>query len=260
MPQFAQINGVALHYDYRPGTAAMPVVLANSLGTDFRIWDDVVAALPAGTPVLRMDKRGHGLSALGPVTIAGLAADFAGLMDHLGLNAALICGVSVGGLIAQSLATSRPDLCAELVLCCTGMKIGDGSTWNPRIDAVRQDGIAPIADAILERWFSPDYRETRQTDLAGYRAMLTRTDAEGYARVCEAIRDADLTAAAATIRQPTTCIAGSADLATPPALVQALASALPMGRFQLIEGVGHLPCIEAPAEVATAILRHLGQA
>lgn len=251
--QFIVIDGRSLHCAFRPGTG-QPVVFANSLGTDLRIWEGVAALLPPDRPLLMLDKRGHGLSSSGPVSIAALAQDVAAAMDHFGLKGAVGCGVSAGGLIMQSLAVQRPDLLSAAVLCCTGMKIGDAATWNPRIGAARSTGIAPMRDAVMERWFSPGFRASRKAELEGYGNMLIRTDAESYARVCEAIRDCDLTADAPGITQPVVCIAGSGDLATPPALVQALAAALPFARYSEIPDCGHLPCIEAPQTVAEAIL------
>lgn len=251
--EFITVDGRSLHCAFRPGSGR-PVVFANSLGTDLRIWDGVAALLPEDRPLLMIDKRGHGLSSSGPVTIAALAGDVAAAMDHFGLTGAVACGVSVGGMIMQSLAVQRPDLVSAAVLCCTGLKIGDAATWDPRISAARTTGIAPMKDAVLERWFSPGFRETRCAELEGYGNMLTRTDGEGYARVCEAIRDSDLTADAARIAQPCVCIAGGDDLATPPALVRALADALPDARFTEIPDCGHLPCIEAPQAVADAVL------
>lgn len=256
MSQFAQIDGRCLHYSFRPGTGRA-VVFANSLGTDLRIWDNVIAALPSDTPVLRLDKRGHGLSALGPVTIPALAEDMAALMDLLDLKDALVCGVSVGGMIAQQLTHMRPDLVSELVLMCTGLKIGDTDSWNPRIETVRNEGILPLAEPILERWFSTGFRASRPVELAGYHAMLTRTDAESYARVCEAIRDSDLREIAPQLNTPALCIAGAEDLATPIPVVLTLCNALPQAQFQVLDNIGHLPCIEAPDIISRTLTERL---
>lgn len=254
MPQFQTINGRVLHYAFRDGDRTRrAIVFTNSLGTDLRLWDAVLASLPKDVPVLRIDKRGHGLSADGPISIALLAEDTAALMDHFGLARAVVCGVSVGGMIAQALAVARPDLVSAAIFSNTGMTIGTADNWNQRIDTVRRDGIASIADAIVERWFSPDYMARDPDGFAGYRAMLVRTPAEGYARVCEAIRDADLTATAADITQPVICIAGEQDKSTPPEVVRTLAAALPDARFTLLPGVGHLPCIEQPGAILTAL-------
>ena len=110
-----------------------------------------------------------------------------------------------------------------------------------------------MATAILERWFSAQFRAKQQTDLAIYRNMLTRTPADGYAAACAALRDTDSTAATRTITVPTHCIAGSADLSTPPDLVRALSALIQGATFEVIADCGHLPCIEAPKTVAQAI-------
>lgn len=249
---FVALNDLTLHYRYSAGVG-VPIIFLNSLGTDFRIWDAVIDQLPTNAPLLCMDKRGHGLSDDGTITMDLLAHDVAALMDHLGLTKALICGVSVGGMIAQGLASSRPDLVAGLILCCTGAQIGDAESWNARIETVQTSGIASMSDAILERWFSDGFRATRLAELAGYRNMLTRTSIVGYTGVCAAIRDSDLTDSTARLTVPTLCIAGANDLATPPALVETLAGLIQGARFQMIEDCGHLPSIEQPAATAQAI-------
>lgn len=254
---FVTLNGVTLHYRYHPG-AGVPVVCLNSLGTDFRIWDGVIAGLSADVPVLCLDKRGHGLSDEGEITMTLLVADVAALMDHLGLSHAVICGVSVGGMIAQGLAAARPDLAAGLVLCCTGTRIGDAEGWNARIDTVRRDGIAAMSEAILERWFSTGFREAETAALAGYRNMLTRTPTAGYAGVCAAIRDTDFTDQSARLALPASCLAGAEDLATPPDLVAALAETIPGATVEILDGCSHLPCIEAPEAVARVIREMTG--
>ncbi|UOA34280.1 3-oxoadipate enol-lactonase 2 (plasmid) [Sulfitobacter sp. DSM 110093] len=141
---FVTFNGVTHHYRFRAGVGT-PIVFLNSLGTDFRIWEEVINHLDGQPPILCMDKRGHGLSDDGPITMDDLVGDVAALMDHLDVKGALICGVSVGGLIAQGLATARPDLISALVLCCTGSRIGDAEGWNARIETTQTSGIASMS-------------------------------------------------------------------------------------------------------------------
>ncbi|MBL1404615.1 MAG: 3-oxoadipate enol-lactonase [Rhizobiales bacterium] len=263
MSQFLKIdnnNGDALvlHYRFREGEAGIkPIVFANSLGTDFRIWDGVIDLLPANIPVLCFDKRGHGLSEIldqtGLTSIEQLAGDMAALMDHFKIKDATICGVSVGGMIAQSLSASRPDLIRAAVFSNTSYKMGTVDNWNPRIGAVRDTGIEPMSDMILERWFSKKFISEKPSDYLGYKAMLVRTHAEGYARVCEAIRDANFEEQCSKITQPSICIAGSDDLGTTPDVVEKLANALPNSQFRVLSDVGHLPCIEAPQKIVDAL-------
>ncbi|WP_394178419.1 3-oxoadipate enol-lactonase [Yoonia maritima] len=254
---FANVNDVTLHYRYRAGSGTA-VVFLNSLGTDFRIWDEVIADIDPDTPVLCMDKRGHGLSDDAEITMDLLVADVAALMDQLEIKNALICGDSVGGIIAQGLAATRADLVSGLVLCCTGAKIGDADGWNARINAVLSDGIAPIADTIMERWFSPGYISAQPAGLAGYRNMLVRTSAVGYAGVCSAIRDTDYREQTAQLTVPTHCVAGTADMSTPVPLLQELATMIKGATLEVIEGVGHLPCIEVPKRVAATVTNMRG--
>jgi 3-oxoadipate enol-lactonase len=252
---FKALNGVVLHVQDL-GPAERPVlVFSNSLGTDFRIWNDVVARLGDQFRIVLYDKRGHGLSELGetPYRIADHVADLAALLDELAIEGAIVCGLSVGGLVAQGLYASRPELVSGLILSDTAHRIGSAALWNDRMAAIEKGGIASIAEAILERWFSKDLRDNDPVALAGWRAMLTRTPEAGYLGTCAAIRDADFTEEAGRIAVPTLCIVGDQDGATPPELVRQTADLIPGARYQVIAGAGHLPCIERPAEVARLI-------
>lgn len=255
---FGRFNQQILHFRDDSPEGALAIVFANSLGTDFRIWDDVAARLAGnGTPprLLRYDLRGHGLSDAppAPYRIEDHIADLAALMDGRGIRNALVVGLSVGGLIAQGLAAERPDLVRALVLCDTAHRIGSVEMWNARIDAVRSGGIAGIADAILARWFSAEFRDHAPVKLAGYRNMLTRTPAEGYVGTCAALRDADLTETTRRLGQPALCLVGAEDGATPPDLVKSMSDLIPRSGFEIVAGVGHLPCIERPDLVAARI-------
>lgn len=247
-----------LHYGFRPAGGDAPVVVfANSLGTDLRVWDRVVALLPEDWGILRHDMRGHGLSVARPgLTIETMASDVETLLDHLGITRFAGVGLSVGGLIMQRLALRRSAAMTHLMLADTAAKIGTPEVWNPRIEAVLKNGIPSISKTILARWFAPAYAETE--DFALWQMMLERTPAQGYADVCAAIRDADYTADLARILVKTLVVAGSDDASTPPALVRATAEAILGARFIEIADAGHLPCVEQPAVLAALLQQHLG--
>ncbi|HEY9539524.1 MAG TPA: 3-oxoadipate enol-lactonase [Kiloniellaceae bacterium] len=252
---FRQLNGVVLHVQDLGAADKPALVFSNSLGTDFRIWNDVVGQFADRFRIVLYDKRGHGLSEIDkpPYTIADHVADLAALLDDLAIEGAIVCGLSVGGLIAQGLYASRPELVSGLVLCDTAHKVGTAEMWNTRSAAIEKGGLASIAEAILERWFSRDLRDNDPVALAGWRAMLTRTPQAGYLGTSAAIRDADFTEEAKRIAVPTLCMVGAEDGATPPALVRELADLIPGARYEVIEGAGHLPCIERPVAVARLI-------
>lgn len=266
--RFARVNGVVLHHEVSgaDGGGDRPVVVfSNSLGTDLRIWDAVVDALAGDYRIIRYDKRGHGLSEAtpAPYRMTDHVADLSALLDHLGVRRAAIVGLSVGGMIAQGLAALRPDLVTALVLSNTAHRIGTAELWNDRIETVTSRGIGAMSDAILERWFTPSFRSADNPDFKGYEAMLTRTPVAGYAGTCAALRDADLTESTRALALPVLLIGGDQDGSTPPDLVRSTAALIASSRFELIEGSGHIPCVERPevfARLVSGFLREAGHA
>jgi 3-oxoadipate enol-lactonase len=254
--QVIQTKSGVLHYRVSELVPARKtLVFINSLGSDFRIWDDVVAGLGERYNIVLHDKAGHGLSSqrAGASTIAAFAEDLEAVLEHLKLDRVYVCGISVGGLIAQNLYHKRPDLVRGLILSNSGLKIGNTEMWGTRIAAIQAGGIASISDAILERWFAPQFRNGRPQELAIYKNMLERTPQAGYVACCEAIRGADFTAQAEAIKVPVLCIAGEHDGSTPPALVESMAAHIPKARYELISGAAHLPCIEYPELYTTLV-------
>ncbi|WP_035252254.1 3-oxoadipate enol-lactonase [Actibacterium atlanticum] len=259
--QVVCLNNLSLHWQEDGDPTGHPVVFANSLGTDLRLWDQIVPLLPAGLRLIRFDKRGHGLSDCppAPYTLDNLTHDAEGLLDHIGIQGCTFVGLSIGGMVGQLLASRRPDLIGALVLSNTAAKMGDAAMWNTRIDAIKADGIEPLGDAIMERWFSADFRAT--DDLCLWRNMLTRTPQEGYIGCCHAIAGADLTDISKRLSLPTMGIAGAQDGASPPDLVQGTIAMIAGAKCHTMQGVGHLPCVEDPTQYAallTAFLKELG--
>lgn len=258
---FANINGTVLHHEFLTEDEEAPVVvLINSLGADFRIWLPLIDELTANWSILLYDKRGHGLSDRGrtPYTIEDHADDLIGLCRHVGIRKAVFVGLSVGGLIAQAFYRKKPEMVRKIVLSNTAHKIGTPEIWNPRIEAIENGGVESVADGVLERWFTPAFRERRRADLAGYRNMLVRQDAGGYAETCRAIRDADYTATVSGIKVPVLALSGDQDGSTPPDLVRNTASMIPGARFEVIASCGHIPCIEQPEKLAELLTAFVG--
>jgi 3-oxoadipate enol-lactonase len=252
---FGLFNHQVLYFKDETVREPRAIVFANSLGTDLRIWDDVAAYFAGAFRILRYDLRGHGLSEAppGPYSIDDHVGDLGALLDAREIMGAIVVGLSVGGMIALGLAARRADLVHALVLCDTAHRIGTSGMWNARIAAIREGGMGAIADAVLERWFSSEFRRTRSVELVGYRNMLARMPVEGYVGTCAAVRDADLTEASRGLMQPTLCLAGEEDSVTPPELVRSLSALIPNAAFAMVPEAGHLPCIEQPKALASRI-------
>lgn len=257
--QIIDLGDIHLHYEDRGPADGQAIVFANSLGTDFRLWDKIVPTLPDGLRVVRFDKRGHGLSACppAPYTMGALVRDAERLLEGLGIGECIFVGLSIGGMIAQGLATKRPDLVKAVVLSNTAAKIGTREIWDERIAAVRKGGIEAIADTVLERWFSADFRQG--PEFLGWRAMLTRTPVEGYIGCAAAIAGTDFYTTTATLPQPVLGIGGDIDGSTPADLVRETAELAPKGRFELVRGAGHLPCVERPEDYARILNRFIAE-
>jgi 3-oxoadipate enol-lactonase len=260
--KFVKANGLAIHYLDQGRRDAPPVVFINSLGCDLRIWTEVAAILAPEFRVITYDNRGHGLSESGPdrCEMADYAHDLMGLLDRVGVGRATIVGLSIGGMIAQEFYRQRPDRIAALVLCDTAAKIGTEESWDQRIAQVERGGVEEIADSVLERWFTADFRASRAAELAGMRAMLTRTPRQGYIAACGALRRADLRPYASEIGTPTLCLVGDEDGSTPVALVKETAALIAGSRFEIIQGAGHLPNVEKPSIVARLVAEHARRA
>ncbi|MFW6070162.1 MAG: 3-oxoadipate enol-lactonase [bacterium] len=257
--RFLTVAGVTLHYTLEGEGDGLPLVFINSLGTDLRIWDDVLPQLPAQHPVVRHDKRGHGLSDCppGPYRIGDHSEDVARLLAHLGIEEAIVIGISVGGVIALDFAIAHPDVVRGLILCDTAPRIGTMDFWEQRVRMIREKGLPQMAESILERWFAPQFAEEQPAAYRGYQNMLARMPDEGYAATSLALGEADLRDAVHTIEAPALVLCGAEDQATPPDVGRELAESLPNARFEVIEGAAHLPCIERPQATAEKINQFL---
>jgi 3-oxoadipate enol-lactonase len=260
--RFLRANGLVVCCSDEGRRDGPALVFINSLGTDLRIWDDVASILSPDFRIVRYDKRGHGLSELGPdrCDMADYARDLAALLERLGVARATVVGLSIGGLIAQELYRQRPELCAALVLSDTAAKIGTDESWDARIADIERGGIEAIADSVLERWFTADFRANRQDELAGWRAMLTRTPKQGYLAACGALKRADLRPYAGTIQAATLCLVGEEDGSTPVSIVRETAGLIKGARFEILRGAGHVPNIERPQAFAALVAEHAERA
>jgi 3-oxoadipate enol-lactonase len=252
------VNGTAIFYRLDGSPDAPIVILSSSLGTTHAMWEAQLPALIARFRVLRYDTRGHGASAAPPgrYDLQSLARDALGLLDELGIERASFCGLSLGGMTGMWLAAHAPERIERLVVASSASQLGTPETWNARIEAVRRGGMAAIAESVIERWFTPEFRRDSPAPVERIRQMLLSCPAHGYAACAAAVRDMDQRGDLASIPLPTLVICGSRDPATPPEHSRLIAERVPGAR--LVElSAAHLCNIEAEQAFNRAVLEFL---
>jgi 3-oxoadipate enol-lactonase/4-carboxymuconolactone decarboxylase len=244
---------VELFYDLTGPEGAPVVAFSNSIGTTLEMWDRQVPALSDRYRCVRYDTRGHGRSPVvdRPITIEDLADDLAGLLDALGIEQAHIVGLSLGGMTAQAFGARHPERAQSLVLMATSAYLPHG--WNERAAIVRANGMGAIVEAVLARWFTPDFAAVHPEAVEPLRARFLQNDPKGYAACCEAIRDMDLRPSNAALTQPTLIIAGADDPATPVTMMEEIRTRIPQAELIVLPRAAHILAVERPE----AVNRHL---
>jgi 3-oxoadipate enol-lactonase len=241
----AESDHAQIHYAFEGQPGKPVLVLSNSLGTNFSMWDPQIPDFLKSFRVLRCDTRGHGQSSVtpGPYSIERLAKDVLALADALKIETFHFCGLSMGGMIGMWLALNAPQRVDKLVLCSTAAKIGTLEMWNARIDTVRKQGMKPVAAATMERWFTAVFRAKNSQIVAGIQKMVEAVNPEGYAANCAAIRDFDSREHLHRTHTSTLVMSGTHDPATTPADGQFLAAHIAGARYVELNAA-HLSNIE----------------
>jgi len=242
------------------GPATAPVLmLCNSLGTDLHLWDDQVPVWSRHFRVVRYDRRGHGKSAVSaPYAMERLGRDALAIMDSLGLDKVHWCGLSMGGMVGQWLAAHAPERIGKLILSNTSSYFPNRSIWDDRIKAVRERGLAAIADHIMKIWFTEAFIARAPQSVARMRDMLVATPVEGYIAACEAVRDMDHRELLPRIGAPTLIIAGRHDRSTPVEAAEFMRSRIPGAALTLIDAA-HISNVEQPTVYTAEVLGFLAQ-
>jgi 3-oxoadipate enol-lactonase/4-carboxymuconolactone decarboxylase len=228
----------------------------HSLGATHRLWDVQMPVLEQQFRVLRLDLPGHGASPLAPAI--GLDAMADAVLEALnahGVSEAYFCGLSLGGVVAQSIALKRPERVLGLVLANTGAKVGSAQVWGDRVQAVRSAGVASLIPALISRWFTAPFAQAHPTRVRAMAEILEGANPQGYVMACESLAQADLREAIHAIKAPTLVIAGDQDLTTPVSDSELLAAKIPGARLIILKAA-HISNIEQPGEFARLVLEH----
>jgi 3-oxoadipate enol-lactonase len=255
---FADLLHARIHYALSGDNSLPALILSNSLGTNFSIWDAQVPEFEKHFRLLRYDMRGHGQSSVPPppYSVPELASDILALADYLAIDHFHFCGLSVGGMIGLILALQSPSRLRKLILCSTAAKIGTFESWNTRIETVRTQGMKEIARATPPRWFTPDFQKRSPDVVAAVVRSIESLNPDGYIGGCCAVRDFDARATVSNIHSPVLVISGTHDPAAPPSDGQFLAEQIPGARYAEMNG-SHISIMEDPQRFTKEVLNFL---
>jgi len=254
-------NGVQMNYTLEGPADAPMVTMSHSLATDLSMWDPQAKALAQRYRVLRYDTRGHGGTdaPAEAYTLTQLADDARALLKALGVARTHWIGLSMGGMIGQTLALTSPEILKSLSLCDTSSRIPAEMkhVWDERISTVAAKGMDPLVEPTIARWFTPKFIETRQDVIEPVRAMIRRTPPKGYVGCCHAIKALDLTDRLKAIALPTLIVVGAQDQGTPLAASQAIHDQIKGSELVVLDPASHLANLEQPDAFTRALEQFL---
>lgn len=252
------IKGNDIQYELEGHPDAPVVMLSHALATNLSIWDPQLSVLTPRFRVLRYDALGHGGTGVpaGPYTLEQLAEQAGDLLDALKIDSVFFLGLSMGGMIGQTLALIRPKAIAGLILADSTSFIPNEAQplWNERIKIAESDGMQPLVEPTLGRWFTAPFRQARPEIIDRVRAMIRSTPPAGYAACCRAIAALNLTARIHEIRVPTAILVGEEDPGAPVAVSRTMHERIAGSTLTVIPAASHLSNTEQPEAFNRAVI------
>jgi 3-oxoadipate enol-lactonase len=247
---------------HRHGTGPT-VVLLHCLGVDRRLWDIAAPGLSNAFETLSYDFAGHGAAPVpqSGYSIEDLAEQLAEIFRVQSLEKAHVCGISLGGLVAQRFAAHYPGLVDRLVLvdttpCYTGEM---QAVWRERAATARQRGVGVMIDHLLQVWFTPAFIAANGAAVSYVRKCFEAASGEGYALACEALAAADLRPILGSIAAPTLVVCGREDLPSFIEAAQLLSRQIRDAELLWLAPARHASILERPQDFMAALLPFLNR-
>jgi len=249
-------NGIDINYQVDGPEGAPWLMFSNSLATNLAMWDDQARDLGRACRVLRYDQRGHGTTdaPAGRYTFELLIADAVALMDALGIAKTHFAGLSMGGATALGLAQKHPNRLDRVIVCDSPCQSTPASTqqWEERIAIAQKQGMEPLVEPTVGRWFPPEVMKANPPHVDKVRAMVRTTPVNGFIGCAAALADHNYAAAAATVSRPVLFMVGEKDGVTPAAM-RKLSEAVRGSRYVELPGAGHISNMDQPQAFTRAI-------
>jgi len=253
-------DGCLLNVSVEGRDGGPTLMLSNSLGCNMQMWEPQMKAFTQVFRVIRYDRRGHGKSNVppGPYSMDRFGRDVLAILDDLNIEKVHWCGLSMGGMVGQWLGANAPKRFDRIILSNTSSYYPDPTNWRNRIKAVKEGGLASVADAVIGGWLTADFREREPEVTAKMKAMLLSSPVDGYVACCEALSTLDQRALLPKIKSPTLVIAGRNDMSTPLAAGEFIRSQIPGASLTILDAA-HISNVEQPHAFADAVIGFLTQ-
>jgi 3-oxoadipate enol-lactonase len=224
------------------------------------MWEPQLANLAKLFRVIRYDRRGHGKSAVppAPYSIERFGRDVLAILDDLNIDKVHWCGLSMGGMVGQWLGANAPERLDKIILSNTSCYYPDPTNWHTRIKAVKEGGIAAVADTVIAGWLTAEFREREPRIAENMKSMLIATPVVGYLACCEALSTLDQRDLLPRIKSPTLVIAGRHDMATPLTAGELIRSQIPGASLTILDAA-HISNVEQPHAFTDAVIGFLTQ-
>ncbi|XVS67066.1 alpha/beta fold hydrolase [Actinosynnema sp. CA-299493] len=256
-----RVNDIDIAYDDEGG--GVPVLLVHGHPFNRSMWRPQVDRLRSRYRVVAPDLRGYGESTVvpGKTPLSVFADDLIGLLDRLGLDRVVLCGLSMGGQIAMELHRSHPSRVRALVLADTFPEADTTAGRELRTalaSRVLREGMAPYADEVLAKMISPHNVVALPAVAEHVLGMMRGTPPEGAAAGWRGRAERpDYLDSLSRVAVPALVVVGEEDEYTPVAVAERMHAAIPGSTLAVIPGAGHLPNLERPAEFTDAVERFL---
>ncbi len=247
-----EVNGLNISYEIEGPEEAQVIVFSHCLAANMKLWQYQLPEFKDRFRVLTYDIRGHGSSSAPEeaYSMFGLAEDVKLLLDRLGVEKCHFVGISLGGMIAQMFTLNYPERVYSLVPCDTVCKVPQEAAplWEEKIQTAETQGMEPLVEETLQRWFSDKFREDNPAVNEQIKRMIENTPVSGFVGCCRAIADFDVSEEIANISVPTQVMVGEHDPGTPVSEAKSIQEKIPGAGLEVLPGARHLCNVETAKE------------
>jgi 3-oxoadipate enol-lactonase len=246
---------------YRRAGGGPPVLLIHGVGGDSSNWDPISERLRTRFDVIAMDLRGHGQSDFitAPVDAHDLARDALQVLDDAGIATSTVVGFSLGGAVAQALTLDHPERVDKLALIGTvaGRTPEEQVKARERIRFLEEHGVAALAEANRERWFTDGFRRNHPEVVERRVAKVKACDAPSYLHAFRVFATSDFADRLHEIRVPSLVVTGEHDLAATGRMAHLMGERIPDAEVHVLPGLRHSLLIEATAAITELLEKFL---